>query len=112
MRSTIPLLALLFVPPLHAAEPSNWPQWRGPDANCFVKRGNPPISWDAKPNFRWKAPLPGKGSSTPIVWGDKVFVLSAVDTGRKADPADLPMASDRKFIKKTPVPDTWHQFVV
>ena len=112
MRSTILLGALLLVPMLHAADAPNWPHWRGPDANGFVATGNPPITWDAKTNVRWKAPIPGKESSTPVVWGDKVFVLTTVDTGRKADAADRPKASDPKFIKKTPVPDTWHEYLV
>ena len=112
MRSTILLGALLLVPMLHAADAPNWPHWRGPDANGFVATGNPPITWDAKTNVKWKANVPGKGSSTPVVWGNKVFVLTAVDTGRKADAADIPKPLAGKFIKKTGAPDTWHQFLV
>ena len=112
MRPTILLATLLFVPALHSAEPANWPHWRGPNANGSVSKGNPPTTWDAKTNVKWKAALPGKGSSTPIVWGDKVFILTAVDTGRKADAADLPKTADGKFIKKTSAPGTWHHFLV
>jgi outer membrane protein assembly factor BamB len=106
------LLSLLLPTPAPAADPpANWPHWRGPHANGSVAKGNPPLKWDAKTNIRWKAPLPGKGSATPIVWGDRVFVLTAVDTGRKAAPADLPKP-DPRFEKKTVPPDTYHQFLV
>ena len=110
MRSTILLAGLFLAPTLHAADAPNWPHWRGPDANGSAK-GNPPTTWDAKTNVKWKSAIPGKGSSTPVVWGNKVFVLTAVDTGRKADAADTP-AADPKFPKKTNAPDTWHQFLV
>lgn len=89
----------------------NWPQWRGPLANGTAPRGKPPATWDKNTNIKWKTELPGLGSSTPIVWGDLVFVLTAIDTGREADPADIPKA-DPRFQKKTKPPTTYHQFVV
>jgi outer membrane protein assembly factor BamB len=89
----------------------NWPHWRGPLANGTAPRGDPPIKWDAKTNIKWKTELPGRGSATPIVWGDNVFVLTALDTGRKAAAADLPKV-DEKFQKKTTPPNTYHQFIV
>jgi outer membrane protein assembly factor BamB len=89
----------------------NWPHWRGPRADGSAPRGNPPLKWDATTNIVWKTALPGRGASTPIVWGDQVFVLSAIDTGRKADPKDLPRP-DPRFQKKTNAPTTYHQFVV
>jgi len=98
----------------------NWPHWRGPLANGSAPRGQPPVQWDEKTNVKWKVALPGDGSATPIVWGDQVFVLTAIDTGRKADTAALPKsdpASEKKasgplFEKKTKAPTTYHQFVV
>jgi outer membrane protein assembly factor BamB len=89
----------------------NWPQWRGPLANGTAPRGQPPVKWDDKTNIKWKTPLPGLGTSTPIVWGDLVFVLTALDTGRQANPADIPKPNPR-FEKKTRPPTTYHQFVV
>jgi outer membrane protein assembly factor BamB len=99
-----------------AAEPArealdNWPQWRGPLANGLVPHGDPPVKWDATTNVKWKALIPGQGSSTPVVWGDRVFVLTAVDTGRAADAADLPKV-DGSFQKRTNAPTTYHQFIV
>src|SRR5262245_44384320 len=63
----------------------NWHQWRGPLATGMAPKGDPPVRWDEKTNIKWKAAIPGRGASTPIVWGDQVFVLTAVDTGRAAD---------------------------
>lgn len=89
----------------------NWHQWRGPLATGAAVRGNPPVQWDQKKNLRWKTPIPGKGSATPIVWGDRVFVVTAVDTGRAAEPARV-AKPDPRFEKKTPVPTTYYQFLV
>ncbi len=105
------LLLTALAVPAFAAAPDNWPHWRGPLANGFAPGGNPPTKWDEKTNVKWKAPLPGHGSSTPIVWGDQVFVLTAIDTGRQADPKDVP-TPDKRFKTKTRPPTTYHQFVV
>jgi outer membrane protein assembly factor BamB len=55
-----------------------WPQWRGPYATGVSKTADPPVEWSETKNVRWKVELPGRGSGTPVIWGDKVFVLSAV----------------------------------
>jgi outer membrane protein assembly factor BamB len=89
----------------------NWHQWRGPLADGTAPRGTPPVKWNDKTNIKWKTPLPGLGTSTPIVWGDLVFVLTAIDTGRQADASDIPTPNPR-FEKKTRPPTTYHQFVV
>jgi outer membrane protein assembly factor BamB len=89
----------------------NWHQWRGPLANGEAPRGKPPSRWDPKTNIKWKAELPGKGASTPIVWDDQVFVVTAIDTGKKADPKDIPQP-DPRFDKKTTAPVTYHRWVV
>src|SRR5207245_935415 len=68
----------------------NWHHWRGPDANGTAPKADPPISWDKQKSIKWKAPLPGRGSATPIVWGDQVFILTAIPTGRAPKAGDLP----------------------
>ena len=55
-----------------------WPQWRGPYATGVSKTADPPVEWSETKNIRWKIEVPGRGSGTPVIWGDKVFVLSAV----------------------------------
>jgi outer membrane protein assembly factor BamB len=104
-------LALLTLAPAGADPLDNWPHWRGPLADGSAPRGSPPLKWDATTNVAWKAALPGRGASTPIVWGEQVFALTAVDTGRKADPQDLPKP-DPRFEKKTRAPETYHRFLV
>jgi outer membrane protein assembly factor BamB len=89
----------------------NWHQWRGPRADGTSPHGKPPVKWDDKTNIKWKTELPGLGSATPIVWGDLVFVLTALDTGRQAADADIPKTNSR-FDKRTTPPTTYHQFVV
>jgi outer membrane protein assembly factor BamB len=52
----------------------NWPQWRGPDNNGISKEKNLPAEWSDTKNVAWKVKLPGAGSGTPAVWGDRIFV--------------------------------------
>jgi len=89
----------------------NWHQWRGPEANGTAPKADPPIEWDGKTNIKWKATLPGRGSATPIVWGDQVFVLTALQTDRVARAGELPK-TDPRFEKKTNAPTNYYQFVV
>lgn len=64
----------------------NWPHWRGPNANGTVPNGNPPLEWSETKNVKWKVAIPGRGHATPVIWRDKVFVLTAVPTGQAAPP--------------------------
>jgi outer membrane protein assembly factor BamB len=64
---------------------SFWPQWRGPLASGFSPEANPPLQWSETDNVKWKVQIPGEGSATPIVWDDRVFLLTAIPTGRKAE---------------------------
>ena len=64
-----------------AADDRYWPQWRGPRATGVAPASDPPASWSENENVRWKVALPGDGSASPVVWGDRVFVLSAVPDG-------------------------------
>ena len=59
-----------------------WPQWRGPLDTGESPGGKPPIKWDNTKNIRWKTALPGSGHSTPIVWGDRVFLTAAIPYGK------------------------------
>ena len=52
-----------------------WPQWRGPHGTGFSKTATPPTEWSETKNIRWKVEIPGRGSASPVVWGDRVFVL-------------------------------------
>ena len=84
----------------------NWTHWRGPNANgTAAASARPPIHWDMTTNVRWSATLPGEGSSTPIVWNDQIFILSAEATQRKSEkPPVMNEAS------KTIPPDVYYRF--
>lgn len=66
---------------LAAAAVANWPHWRGPWANGISDEKEPPTEWGPDRNIVWKAPLPGLGTSTPILWGDRIFLTSQVGDG-------------------------------
>jgi outer membrane protein assembly factor BamB len=75
MKRFVFLLAI----PLSFAADLNWPQFRGANASG-VGAGSPPVEWSGESgkNILWKAEIPGLGHSSPIIWGDKIFVTSAV----------------------------------
>jgi outer membrane protein assembly factor BamB len=58
-----------------------WFQWRGPYATGVSRTARPPLEWSETKNIRWKVEVPGRGSASPIVWGDRLFILSAVPIG-------------------------------
>jgi outer membrane protein assembly factor BamB len=60
-----------------------WPQWRGPLATGVAPLADPPLTWSETQNVKWKTPIPGEGDATPIVWDNRVFILTAVGTGKK-----------------------------
>ncbi len=64
---------------------ANWPQFRGTGARG-IGLGQPPEKWSATDNVAWKRDIPGRGWSSPIVWGDRVFVVTAISSG-EAEPA-------------------------
>jgi outer membrane protein assembly factor BamB len=61
----------------------NWPQWRGPSGSGIVPTGNPPVKWSESMNVKWKAEIPGTGHATPIIWGDQIILLSAIQTDQE-----------------------------
>jgi outer membrane protein assembly factor BamB len=62
-----------------AASDANWPQWRGPESTGVSMEKNLPVEWSSTKNIKWKTPLPGRGHSSPIVWGNKVFLTTAIE---------------------------------
>jgi hypothetical protein len=85
------LIAIVFTVPFGclsvlSEEPSNWPQWRGPTGTGVAIDADPPTEWSGTKNVRWKSPLPGRGHSTPIVFGDRIFVTAAIAIGPKLPP--------------------------
>ena len=76
VRSWFVVLILVVSSSVNA---ENWPAWRGPrgDGTCLEK--GLPTTWNKTENVAWKVPLPERGNSTPIVWGDRVFVTQAIE---------------------------------
>jgi outer membrane protein assembly factor BamB len=58
-----------------------WPQWRGPQASGASRLANPPLEWSESRNIKWKVEMPGRGSASPVVWGDRIYLLTAVPAG-------------------------------
>lgn len=82
LRLVITFAALAFCAvALSGARPDTyWPYWRGPAADGMAV-GDAPLKWTSTENVRWKTDLPGRGNSSPIVWGDQIFVTTAIKTG-------------------------------
>ncbi len=80
------LIPILVQAKHHAKqETHNWPHLRGPNVNGLVDMGNPPVEWSEDTNIRWKVKIPGTGFATPIIWGDKIFVQTAVKTDKTVE---------------------------
>jgi outer membrane protein assembly factor BamB len=93
MRTFILTLVLLTLPAIglgddvsREAGDDHWPQWRGPSGTGVSPAGDPPIEWSEDRNVQWKIALPGRGHSTPVVWGEKIFLTAAVPVGPKLEP--------------------------
>jgi outer membrane protein assembly factor BamB len=62
-----------------------WGRWRGPLMTGVASHATPPVEWSETKNVRWKVEIPGRGSATPVVWDDRIFVLTAVPTGARVE---------------------------
>ncbi|MEO5367773.1 MAG: PQQ-binding-like beta-propeller repeat protein, partial [Magnetococcus sp. WYHC-3] len=111
------------------ADAANWPGWRG-DGSGVSEEQNLPLYWSAEAGVLWKTPLPGAGNSSPVVWGDRVFLTASTDAGtnrvviclnrldgqvvwRKDLPAERAPATSQKngYASPTPVTDGAHVYV-
>ena len=70
---------LVLATSLAAAE-GDWPHWRGPNDDGMA-RGDAPLRWSDQDHIAWKAPVPGRGFSSPVVWGNRIFLTTAVPAG-------------------------------
>jgi outer membrane protein assembly factor BamB len=68
-----------------------WAQWRGPLATGVAPHATPPLEWSETRNLRWKVEIPGRGSASPVVWNDRIFVLTAQPRGLSGDAAHRPL---------------------
>jgi outer membrane protein assembly factor BamB len=76
---------LLWSVLLSSAYATDWPGWLGPGGLGISSEEGIPTQWDMDKNVKWKVPIPGLGHSSPIVWGNRIFVTTAVSSDPKAD---------------------------
>jgi outer membrane protein assembly factor BamB len=78
----------------------NWPRWRGPHQNGICDSTDLPTTWSLPDNIQWKTALPHWSAATPVIWGDRVFVLSPskpeADASRPAEAASTPQRGRRR----------------
>lgn len=79
-------LACLFC---SAANADDWGHWRGVGGNS-IANATPPTEWSSEKNVKWKVAIDGKGSGSPVIWGDKLFVVTAVPTGKPGNAPSSP----------------------
>jgi outer membrane protein assembly factor BamB len=93
-----------------AAANDDWSRWRGPNYDGMA-RGEAPVEWNGDKNIAWKVPIAGRGFSSPILWGDKIFLTTAVpasteqaaqpgsgDGGRRGSGGGVGAGREHKFV--------------
>lgn len=91
----VPALLLAFAAPSLADADVHWPQWRGPHGTGVAPAGDPPLEWSEERNVRFKVPVPGNGLGSPVVWGDRIYLMSAVPADEAAF-AESKAAAEKK----------------
>jgi outer membrane protein assembly factor BamB len=101
-------LLILFLPTAAWTEGPRderfWAQWRGPLDTGAATTADPVVEWSETKNIKWKIPLFGHGTSSPVVWDDRIFITTAVPHGEEIDPevGVRPGAHDNTFkVQKT-----------
>ena len=90
------------------AAPAGWPQWRGPTWNgVAAPQADPPIRWSETENLRWKTRIEGNGHGTPIVWGDRIFLLSAIALDKEMPVPDVIPKGTPNINEHPQVVGTW-----
>jgi outer membrane protein assembly factor BamB len=67
-----------------------WPQWRGPHATGVAPLARPPLEWSETKNVRWKVEVPGRGSSSPVIWANQIFLTTAIPSGTSGEASHEP----------------------
>jgi outer membrane protein assembly factor BamB len=106
---TIALASTVFASSLRPANnaPDRWPQFRGPESLGTAEDPKLPEKWSATENVAWKTDIPGVGWSSPIVWGDKIFLTSVISSADKEPPK-----KGLYFGGERPAPNDEHRWMV
>jgi len=102
------VMMLLLLAMALGAYASNWPGWRG-DGSGISGETQVPIAWSPTEHVAWKTPLPGEGNSSPIIWGNRIFLTASTDAGKKRwvlclDTADGHLLWQKSMDVETPAP--------
>ncbi|MBA2645765.1 MAG: PQQ-like beta-propeller repeat protein [Pyrinomonadaceae bacterium] len=92
---SLALLGNIFVANSSNADPAHWPQWRGPFFNGMARTGAPTEFNDSK-NVKWKVAIQGRGFSTPVIWNDRIFLTTALPTGKVSKPEETSPSADNQ----------------
>src|ERR1700754_150179 len=108
-RLTLSLIIVTVISTTVLAQ--NWPQFRGPGATGVVESPGQPVKWDASAaqNVRWKLAIPGLAHSSPVVWGNKIFVTTAVNSAK--DETRYGLYGDVAPVKNDPK-HTWKVYAI
>jgi len=114
ISSLIAITSGLLLTGLLIAADDDWASWRGPSDNG-VARGDAPSAWSDTQNIAWRTTIPGKGHSSPVLWGNRVFLTTAIPAAKPAEPAPSAAPAGpggrRGGPRGGPAPSE-HQFVV
>jgi len=77
------ILVIFFTASTFFLQAQNWPNWRGPNGDGTSVETNLPTQWDSETNVIWKSRVPGSGHSSPIVWNDRLFTITALSDTRE-----------------------------
>ena len=93
----------------------DWAYWRGPESNGMAV-GDAPLQWSDTQNVRWKTAIPGHGNSSPVLWGDRIFITTAIQTGsvprKRARRTCSEVGTQRRIQHGRPGPQAEHSFNV
>ncbi len=79
MRNLLAISCVVVLSASVHAQQAQWPSLRGPNYNGLVDQGNPPVEWSETKNVHWKTAIPGAGHASPVLWGDYLYVQTAVE---------------------------------
>ena len=99
-NTTLSLFTAASVFAAMLARAENWPQFRGPTRQGVSSETGLPLEWSATSNVAWKTEIPGESWSSPIVWGDRVFLTTATEAGQSCRVLSLDVKSGRVLWNK------------
>jgi len=88
--------AIAFAATSFASASDSWPTWRGTSLTGVVEGSKPPVEWSETKNVKWKTKIPGSGLATPVIWKDRIFLVTAISKGGATSPTPAQVNNDRR----------------